>query len=50
MKNGRCRMHGGKAGRKPTHGMYTKEAIAARKERQLARERLRLPRKLIDAS
>lgn len=28
MTNGRCRMHGGKAGRKPTHGRYTKTAIA----------------------
>jgi hypothetical protein len=32
MKNGRCRMHGGKAGRKPTHGRYTKAAIAARRD------------------
>lgn len=47
MKNGRCYMHGGKSGRKPTHGMYTKEALAARKERQQARERLRVLRKLI---
>ncbi len=31
MKNGRCRMHGGKAGRKPTHGHYTKAAIADRR-------------------
>jgi len=28
MKNGRCRMHGGKAGRKPTHGRYTKRDSA----------------------
>lgn len=27
----RCRMHGGKAGRKPTHGRYTREAEAERK-------------------
>ncbi len=27
MPNGRCRMHGGKAGRKPTHGIYSKAAI-----------------------
>ena len=32
MKNGRCRMHGGKAGRKPTHGRYTKEAVESRRE------------------
>jgi hypothetical protein len=30
MKNGRCRMHGGKAGRKPTHGRYTKAAKTGR--------------------
>jgi hypothetical protein len=28
MKNGRCRMHGGKAGRKPSHGRYMRKAIA----------------------
>jgi hypothetical protein len=32
MKNGRCRMHGGKAGRKPTHGRYAKASIAVRQE------------------
>lgn len=32
MKNGRCRMHGGKAGRKPTHGRYTRAAIADRRQ------------------
>lgn len=32
MKNGRCRMHGGKAGRKPTHGRYTREAIERQRE------------------
>jgi hypothetical protein len=32
MKNGRCRMHGGKAGRKASHGRYTKAAIADRQE------------------
>ena len=32
MKNGRCRMHGGKAGRKPTHGRYTQAAITRRRE------------------
>ena len=38
MKNGRCRMHGGKAGRKPTHGRYTKAVIASRREvRQVLR-------------
>ena len=38
MPNGRCRMHGGKAGRKPTHGRYTKEAKAQRREtRELIR-------------
>ena len=49
MKNGRCYIHGGKSGRKPTHGLYTKEALAARKERQPGREQLRALRKLIDA-
>jgi hypothetical protein len=43
MKNGRCRMHGGRAGRKPTHGRYTKEAIERRGEvRQLLRAVKRL--------
>lgn len=38
MKNGRCRMHGGKAGRKPTHGRYSKAAIEQRREvRELLR-------------
>jgi hypothetical protein len=32
MKNGRCRMHGGRAGRKPTHGRYSQAAIAERRE------------------
>ncbi len=32
MTNGRCRMHGGKAGRKPTHGRYTKAAIQSRRD------------------
>lgn len=33
MKNGRCRLHGGKAtGRPVTHGQRTKKAIARRKE------------------
>jgi hypothetical protein len=31
LKNGRCRMHGGKAGRKPTHRRYTRAAIAERR-------------------
>ena len=31
MKNGRCRMHGGKAGRKPTHGRYTQKATGERR-------------------
>jgi hypothetical protein len=47
MKNGRCRMHGGKAGRKPTHGRYTKAALAARKQRRSAREALRVLRALV---
>lgn len=39
MLNGRCRMHGGKAGRKPTHGRYSKAAIEQRREvRKLLRE------------
>jgi len=38
MANGRCRMHGGKAGRKPTHGRYTTTKIAKwRKVRFLLR-------------
>ena len=45
MKNGRCRMHGGKAGRKPTHGRYTKAAIAERRE---VRAILRALRDLLD--
>ena len=44
MKNGRCRMHGGKAGRKPTHGRYTKAAI---EQRQDVRELLRTLRELM---
>ena len=44
MKNGRCRMHGGKAGRKPTHGRYTK---VAREERRALREWLRFMRSLL---
>ena len=47
MKNGRCRMHGGKAGRKPTHGRYTKVAVAERRE---FRAMLRLLRESIDAA
>jgi hypothetical protein len=47
MKNGRCRMHGGKAGRKPTDGRYTKAAIA---DRRKFREILRLLRDLIDGA
>ncbi len=41
MKNGRCRMHGGKStgAKKPhkpvTHGLHTKEAIALRKAEKL---------------
>jgi hypothetical protein len=46
MKNGRCRMHGGKAGRGPTHGRYTKESIERRRE---VRELLRTVRELIDS-
>ena len=34
MNNGRCRMHGGKAGRKPTHGRYTRKARQMRREMQ----------------
>lgn len=44
MANGRCRMHGGKAGRKPTHGRYTKVAAA---ERRRVRALLRAMRQLI---
>ncbi len=44
MKNGRCRMHGGKAGRKPTHGRYTREAVARQRQ---AKALLRALRELI---
>jgi hypothetical protein len=44
MKNGRCRMHGGKAGRKPTHGRYSMAAIEKRRE---VRELLQSMRELI---
>lgn len=44
MKNGRCRMHGGKAGRKPVTGFYTREAIA---ERRAGRAELRALLKLL---
>jgi hypothetical protein len=45
MSNGRCRMHGGKAGHKPTHGRYTKAAIAQRRH---VRQLMCLLRQLID--
>lgn len=32
MQNGRCRMHGGKAGRKPIHGHYSKQTLEQRRE------------------
>jgi ribosomal protein L19E len=32
MRNGRCRMHGGRAGRKPTRGRYSHAAIAERRD------------------
>jgi hypothetical protein len=44
MSNGRCRMHGGKAGRKPTHGRYTQAAVESRRE---VRAILRALRQLI---
>lgn len=47
MKNGRCRMHGGRAGRKPIHGRFTKAAVAERRE---WRAMLRRLRELIDAA
>lgn len=45
MRNGRCKMHGGKAGRKPTHGRYTTAAVM---ERRRVRLLLRMLRELID--
>ena len=39
MRNGRCRMHGGKAGRPPKHGLYSKylsDPVRARYEEFLA--------------
>ena len=47
MKNGRCRMHGGKAGRKATHGRYSKTAIERRRE---VRAIIRTMRELIERS
>lgn len=49
MKNGRCRLHGGKslsgtAHGRYVHGYYTKEAFAMRKK---AREKLRLLNSLL---
>jgi hypothetical protein len=38
----RCRMHGGRAGRKSTHRTYAKVAIAGREEARIALELLRL--------
>jgi hypothetical protein len=32
MKNGRCRMHGGRAGRKSIHGRYSKAGVSERRE------------------
>ena len=45
MKNKRCRMHGGQAGRKPTHGRYTNAAIQQRRE---VRELVSALRAMID--
>lgn len=45
MANGRCRMHGGNAGRPVTHGRYTKQAIQDRKE---VRELIKEMRELLD--
>lgn len=44
MRNGRCRMHGGRAGRKPTHGRYTSAATG---ERRRVRSVLRALRMLL---
>jgi hypothetical protein len=50
MKNGRCRMHGGKStGRPPIHGRYTKAAIDERRHyRALIRALLALVREVGD--
>lgn len=32
MPNGRCKMHGGKAGRRQTHGRYARTTIEAMRE------------------
>jgi hypothetical protein len=40
-------MHGGRAGSKPMHGRYIKEAIERRRE---VRENLRAVRELIEAA
>jgi hypothetical protein len=47
MKNGRCRMHGGHAGRPAIHGRYTKAALASRREWRTILRRLR---ELIDSA
>jgi hypothetical protein len=44
--NGCCRMHGGKAVRKPTYGRYTSAVIA---ERRRVRVLLRMVRALLAA-
>jgi hypothetical protein len=44
MKNGRCRMHGGKARRKPLNGRYS---LAAKAERGAARSLVRSIKSLI---
>lgn len=41
MKNGRCRVHGGKGGRPPIHGRYTTAAIAERRRLRELLGRLR---------
>ena len=45
--NGRCWMHGGKAGRKPIHGRYAKAAIESRRD---VRAILRAVRELIEVA
>ena len=41
MANGRCRMHGGKAGRPPVHGRYAKATMAQRAKWLAAERELR---------
>ena len=49
MKNGRCRMHGGKAGRKPTGGPRSKAATAERRRLRAALKALKETMGVVEA-